>query len=203
MIGDDSDTGPGQVTDPAFALPQPRDFDGGLLQRWRYMLTSADALALLRLRKPWPRGLRWTFGGLALAWGALVALLPAGMVGEWGSTRFVLILATMPMLVALAALALRDLWRRRQARRWLPTPRAGVLEEWIDCIAVTRIDAVEEDYLSPELICAVGLTRTHLFIFGPNDPLVVPLTAFANREEAVEVANHLTALAKGPYYFDA
>ena len=197
-----SDNGPGQGTDPAFALQPSRDFDGGLLRRWSYLLTAADALAVLRLSKTWPRGLRWGFGAAALAWGAGVALLPPDVVGAWGSTRFVVILATIPGLAAILALAGRDLWRQRQARTWLPTPRPGVLEDWTDCVAVTRIDAVEEDYLSPELIGAVGLTRRHLFVFGPGCPLVVPLTAFATQDEAVEVARHLTALAKGPYYFD-
>lgn len=202
MNPDGTQDGPGQATDPAFALPPSRDFDGGLLRRWSYMLTSADALAVLRLAKPWPRWQSWGLGGLALAWGALVAVLPPDLVGAWGSTRFVITLTSAPVLCALGFLVGRDLWRCRQARRWLPQARPGVLEEWTDCIAVTRLDAVEEDYLSPELIGAVGLTRRHLLVFGPGAPLVVPLTAFANRAEAVEIASHLTALAKGPYYFD-
>ena len=206
MNPDGTQDGPGQATDPAFALPPSRDFDGGLLRRWSYVLTSADALAVLRLAKPWPRWQSWGLGGLALAWGALIALLPPDLVGAWGPTRFVITLSSAPVLCALGFLVGRDLWRRWQARRWLPHPRAGVLEEWTDCIAITRLDAVEEDYLSPELIGAVGLTRRHLLVFGRRlslvDPLVVPLTAFANRAEAVEIASHLTALAKGPYYFD-
>ena len=193
---------PDRATDPAFSIAPSRDFDGGLLRRWSYTLTAADALAVLRLPKPWPRWQKLGLGALATGWGMLIAVLPPELVGPWGSSRFIGVLVTGAMLGALAALALRGLLRRRLARKWMPVPRQGTFEEWIDCIAITQTDGPDEDYLSPELIAAVGLTRRHLFVFGPGAPLVVPLTAFADRAEAVEVANHLTALAKGPYYFD-
>ncbi len=194
--------GPGQVTDPAFALPPSRDFDGGLLRRWSYSLTSADALAFLRLPRPQPRWQRLTLGAFALAWGATVGLLPTVLVGPWGSTRFVVLLLVGPVGAVFALVAGRAIWRRSQSRRMIPSPRPGQMEEWIDCIAVTRIDANEEDYLSPELIAGVQLTRRHLIVHGPNDPQLVPLSAFANQAEAVEVADHFRELAKGPYYFD-
>ena len=51
IIGETTDW-PGQETDPAFALPPSRDFDGGLFRRWSYLLTPADALVWLRLTNP-------------------------------------------------------------------------------------------------------------------------------------------------------
>ncbi len=179
-----------------------RDFDGGLLRRWTYLLTADDALAYLRLTRPLPRWQRLLLGGAAVAWGALIALLPPDLVGTWGSPRFTMTLAGGAVLGAVVVLAARGVLRRRQARLWLPTPRPGTLEEWMDCIAITRLDTGDEDYLSPELIAGVAMTRHHLLVYGPGDPLLVPLTAFANRTEAAEVATHIANLSKGPYYFD-
>jgi hypothetical protein len=195
--------GPGQETASAFALPPPsRDFDGGLLRRWSYDLTAEDALALLRRPAPLPRWQRTGFGGASLCWGALIALSPPGLVGVWGSARFVVVLAVVPAVAAILFFVLRDIARRRQAQRWIPQPRQATLEEWIDCIAITRIDGTDEDYLSPELIAGVALTRHHLWVHGPNGPLIVPVRAFASPAEASEVAGHILKLSKGPYYFD-
>ncbi|MEO8241870.1 MAG: hypothetical protein ABI832_06120 [bacterium] len=187
---------------PTAPGPPSREFDGGLLQRWTYLLTAEDALTYLRLPRPMPRLQRLGLGSAALLWGSLVAALPSGVTGDWGSPRFITILAGGAILGALGFLVLRDLSRRRQARRWMPTPRPGTLEEWTDCIAITRLDANEEDYLSPELIAGVSLTRRHLLVHGPGDPLIVPLSAFASPAEAMEIATYISNLSKGPYYFD-
>jgi hypothetical protein len=195
-----SNNGPDRETDPAFVVPPSRDFDGGLLQQWSYTLTQADALALLRLRRVWPRWQRWGFSALFLTWGAMVALAPPAMFGPWGSPPFVVILAGGAVLGAVVLLALRGLWRRREAARMVPHPRPAVFEEWIDCIAATRIDGTDEDYLSPELIGEVILTRSHIFVTSHSTTLVVPTRALP---DPVAIATHLRDLARGPYYFDA
>jgi len=191
---------PGRETDPAFALPPSRDFDGGLIRRWSSTLTRADALALMRLRRPLAQWQRWAFGALFLGWGALVALLPETVVGQWGSLRFVMVLAGGAVTGALALLVLRGLWRRWRAGKMVPQPRAAQFEEWINCIAATRIDGTDEEYLSPELIGEVLLTRPHIFVRIHGTTLVIPTRALP---DPAAIAAQLRDLASGPYYFDA
>ena len=188
------DLGPGQDTDPAFSLARRRDFDGGLLARWEYTLTHVDALALLRLRREWSGRAKLGFGVICLTAGGLSGLLPGPLQ------------ATFPLTEALAIAAIfvgRDMWWRRRARALVPRPRPAVLEEWLDCIAGTEIDGPDEAYLSPELIGEVVLTQSHLFIRNFDTAIVVPRHAFAAAAEAEAVAAHITALSRGPYYFDA
>jgi hypothetical protein len=177
-------------------LPQSRDFDGGLLARWEFTLTRADALAWLRLRREWSGRAKLAFGVACLAGGGLSGLLPGS---EAGLLPFLLTEA----LVIAAVFAGRDLWRQHRARALVPHPRPAVLEEWVDCIAGTEIDGPDEAYLSPELIGEVLLTRTHLFIRNYSTTIVVPRRAFADAAEAEAVAAHITTLSRGPYYFDA
>lgn len=185
--------GPEQETAPA---PSPsRDFDGGLIRRWSYTLTRADALALLRLRREWSGRAKLGFGLVCLAGGALAGLLAPG------DSLFIPFLLIEAWLIA-ALFAGRDLWRRRRAARLVPQPRPALLEEWIDCIAGTVLDEPDEAYLSHELIGQVLLTRTHLFIRSHGSTIVVPRTAFEGDAEAEAFAAHVTQLSRGPYYFE-
>jgi hypothetical protein len=193
-IGETTDW-PGRETDPAFALPPSRDFDGGLLRRWSYHLTAADALALLRLRKPWSNLHKVGFGLASVTGGALSTLYPTVFLGLGPFLMIETLLIT-------GFFAGRGLLRRRAARAMVPTPRTAVFEEWIDCIAATSIDGTDEDYLSPELIGEVLQTRSHIFVRSHSTTLVIPTRAFATASEAAELAVHLRNLAKGPYYFD-
>jgi hypothetical protein len=194
VTSDDGNDRPGRATSPAFSYPVKRDFDGGLLQRWTYVLTRRDALAYLRLRREWPAHLKVAFGVLCLAGGAIWGLSPWADAGPLG------LIATESVLI-LAAFLGRDLWRRVQAARLVPRPVPGVLEEWVDCIAGTELGTNEEAYLSPELIGEVLLTRTHLFIRNYTTTIVVPRTALG--DEAQAVADYISQLSRGPYYFDA
>jgi hypothetical protein len=170
-----------------------RDFDGGLLQRWSYTLTQADALALLRLRRPWPRWQKVSFGLATFTGGALSALYPQVFVG-FGSY-------VIGEVLIIAGLFLgRDLLRKGAARSMVPQPRPAVFEEWIDCIAATRIDGTDEEYLSPELIGEVVQTRTHIFVRSHSTTLVIPTRAL---DDPAALVAYLRQLARGPYYFDA
>lgn len=187
------DDGPGQETASALGIPK-RDFDGGLLERWQFTLTRADALAYLRLRREWSDRAKVGFAVVCIAGGGLAGLLPGYLLWAF--------LAVEAALIA-AIFAGRDLVRRRRAFRLVPVPRPAVLEEWTDCIAGTEIGSADEAYLSPELIGEVLLTPTHLFILGFDTVIAVPRTAFADAEEAEATAAHFKSLACGPYYFEA
>lgn len=187
---------PGRETVPAFAYPVKRDFDGGLLERWTFVLTDADALAYLRLRREWTARAKVSLGLACFAGGVVWGLSP------WADGGVLAFLATESVLIA-AIFAGRAGLRRIKARRMVPRPKPAVLEEWVDCIAGTEIDGQDEAYLSPELIGEVLLTRTHLFIRNFATTIVVPRHAFADAAEAEAVAAHITALSRGPYYFDA
>jgi hypothetical protein len=194
---------PGRETDPALSLPPSRDFDGGLLRRWSFALTSQDALVWLRLTRPLTRRARRMIGLCFFLTGAAVALLPSRLVGPFGSSRFELILLACIALELALIYGLRAVRQRRLARALVPTPRPAVFEEWVDCIAVTEIDSEDEAYLSPELIGEVILTRRHIVVKSHSSTLLIPTRAFASPTEAVAMARHIAELSKGPYYFDA
>ena len=188
--------GPGRETAPAFSYPVTRDFDGGLLRRWTFVLTAADALAVLRLQRNLSGRARAGLALICFAGGVIAAVLP------WGDGGLIPLLATEAGLFA-CLYAGRGIWRRIRARQLVPRPRPGMLEEWIDCIAGSEIDSRDEAYLSPELIGQVLLTPHHLFIRSHDTTIVVPRRAFADADEAEAVAAHITQLSRGPYYFDA
>ncbi|MBC7477778.1 MAG: hypothetical protein H7317_06745 [Pseudorhodobacter sp.] len=190
MSIDKDSAGPERDTASAFSYPVTRDFDGGLLRRWTFMLTYRDALAVLRLKRRLSRRARIALGLACFAGGAIWALMP------WGAP----FLVTEAVLLGLPYLG-RDLWQRITAYRLIPLPRPGMLEEWTDCMAGSEITSRDEAYLSPELIGEVLLTRTHLFLRSGDTTIVVPRSAIA--DEAEELAAYITQLSRGPYYFEA
>ena len=192
----------GQETASAFVMPPSRDFDGGLLKRWTYTLTAADALAYLRLRREWSGRAKWALGAWFIAGGVVFGLLPDALKGAEGSWRnwsvFGGVMAVQWLLV-LMGLNLLQHWR---ARRMVPAPVQAEFEEWVDCVAGTDILTLECAYLSPELIGQVVQTPTHLFVLNFGTAIVVPVQAFADAAEAAAMAGHLRELAAGPYYFE-
>lgn len=193
---------PGRDSASAFASVPSRDFDGGLLERYTFTLTHADALAYLRLKRDWPDWAKWAFGLWFLSGGAVWGLLPENVTGpdlSWQS------LATFMAVIALQLVLLwlgRSLWRRWRARQMVPVPRRAEFEEWIDCIAGSEIDSEDCAYLSPELIGQVLETPTHIFVLNTNTRIVVPKRAFESPQKAAAMADHIRELAAGPYYFD-
>ena len=205
------DEKPGRETASAFAMDSgaeisesrpSRDFDGGLLQRWVYTLSMADALAYLRLKRTWSGRAKWALGAWFIAGGAAFGLLPEHLKGAEGSWRswtvFLGVMAAQWLLVLLAI----NLWQRWRAHKLLPTPRQAEFEEWIDCVAGTDLFTLDCAYLSPELIGQVLETPTHLFVLNFDTAIVVPVRAFSDPAEAAAMAQHLRELAAGPYYFE-
>ncbi|MFC3182806.1 hypothetical protein [Cypionkella sinensis] len=194
---------PGQETASAFALRPSRDFDGGLLQRWTYTLTRADALAYLRLRREWSGWAKWALGAWFMLGGVVFGLLPDAVQGAAGTWRNWAVFGGVMVVQWVLVLAGLNLWQQGRARRMVPVPVQAEFEEWVDCVAGTDILTLECAYLSPELIGQVLQTPTHLFVLNFSTAIVVPLRAFADAAEAAAMAVHLRELAAGPYYFDA
>lgn len=193
---------PGRDSASAFASVPSRDFDGGLLERYTFTLTHADALAYLRLKREWPGWAKWALGLWFLFGGAVWGLLPDRVTGPEQSWQS---LATFLAVIALQFVLLwlgRGLWRQWRARQMVPAPRPAEFEEWIDCIAGSEIDSEDCAYLSPELIGQVLETPTHLFVLNHNTRIVVPKHAFGTAQKAAAMATHIRELAAGPYYFD-
>ncbi len=166
------------------------------------MLTRQDALAFLRLRKELSGGAKVAFGVWMILGGAVFGLLPPSLTGPPDGVRFILIFAVIIGGQFGILLLGRAVWRHWRARQMVPRPRPALFEEWIDCVAGTEIDRVDEAYLSPELIGQVLDTPTHIFVLNHNTSIVVPTRAFADRAEARAMVAHLRSLAAGPYYFD-
>jgi hypothetical protein len=193
---------PERETASAFAFQPSRDFDGGLLGRWVFTLTRADALAFLRLKRELPDWAKWLMGLWFLVGGAVFGLLPDSVVGAQGSTRSLVVFLTVIGLQFALLILGRAVWRQLRARQMVPHPRQAEFEEWIDCVAGTEIDSVDCAYLSPELIGQVLDTATHIFVLNTNTRIVVPKRAFASAADASAMVAHLRELAAGPYYFD-
>ncbi len=197
------DEEPGRETASAFAITPSRDFDGGLLQRWTYTLTAADALAYLRLRREWSGRAKWALGAWFIAGGAVFGLLPDSVTEpqeSWRSWAVFLGVLAVQWALVLLGITLWQLWR---ARRMVPGTVQAEFEEWVDCVAGTDLFTLDCAYLSPELIGQVLETPTHIFVLNFDTAIVVPLRAFADSAEASQMAQHLRDLAAGPYYFEA
>lgn len=197
----EGNSGPGQGSAPAFFLPS-RDFPGGLLVRYQFVLTQVDADACLRFR----------FRREHPVWHAI--LLVSVGIGLFALTLMVFDRsfyrlpqhAAVWVLVAFAQyipLRIFTFFRlRRQVRRLLPQPRHAMFEEWTDCVAGNGIDDGQNIYLSPELIGEIVETRFHIFILSGGTTIILPRRVFTDNGEAGAMVAHLRQLAKGPYYFD-
>ena len=202
MTSDDSAAGPRRETASAFASVPSRDFDGGLLERYTFTLTRADALAFLRLKREVPGRTKWALGAWFLAGGVVWGLLPERWHGADGSWQAVGSFGAVIALQFGLLLAGRAVWRQVRARQWVPVPRMGEYEEWIDCIAGSEIDGPDCAYLSPELIGEIIDAPDHIFVLSHAVRIVIPKRAFGSADKAQEIVTHLRELAVGLYYFE-
>lgn len=177
-----------------------RDFDGGLLRRWTFILTRDDALAYLDLPRPVPRHTKVLQMVWFVAGGACTGMLPENLTGPANTPSFIAVLLTVLAAQFVLLRAVRAVWRLWQAQQRVPNPRPAVFEEWIDCVAGASLDDSNEIYLSPELIGDVIETPTHIFILSGQNVITLPKRVL---EDPAEMVVYLRRLAKGPYYFDA
>lgn len=146
-----------------------------------YTLTTADALAYETLPREMVGWRKW----LLLVWlavaGGLVAFLPAEWVGpEWGWRFWLAALVLVGIAYALAGAAMTLATRRRAGKR-IPAPTVATLEQWGDHLAVTG--GGRQLFIAYETIADVAIGKSHVFVTAPPVALIVPLSAFADRDE--------------------
>ena len=158
-----------------------------------YTLTTADALAYEALPREMVGWRKW----LLLVWlavaGGLVAFLPTEWVGpEWGWRFWLAALVLIGIAYALAAAAM-TLATRRRARKRIPAPTVATLEQWGDHLAVTV--GGRQLFVAYETIADVAIGKSHVFITAPPEALIVPLSAFADRDEMTAFGEDIDRLS--------
>jgi hypothetical protein len=158
-----------------------------------YTLTTADALAYEALPREMVGWRKW----LLLVWlavaGGLVAFLPAEWVGpEWGWRFWLAALVLVGIAYALATGAM-TLATRRRARKRIPAPTVATLEQWGDHLAVTV--GGRQLFVAYETIADVAIGKSHVFITAPPEALIVPLSAFADRDEMTAFGEDIDRLS--------
>ena len=158
-----------------------------------YTLTTADALAYETLPREMVGWRKWLLlVGLAVA-GGLVAFLPTEWVGpEWGWRFWLAALLLVGIAYALAT-AVMTFAARRRARRRVPSPSVVTLEQWGDHLAVTI--GGRQQFIAYETIADVAIGKSHVFITAPPEALIVPLSAFADRDEMTAFGEDIDRLS--------
>ncbi len=159
-----------------------------------YTLTTADALAYEALPRELIGWRKW----LLLVWlavaGGLVAFLPAEWVGpEWGWRFWLAALVLVGLAYGVATLVM-TLATRRRARRRVAAPMIATLQQWGDHLAVTT--AEQQLFIAYETIADVAIGKAHVFITAPPEALIVPLSAFADRDEMMAFGDHVDRLSR-------
>lgn len=158
-----------------------------------YTLTTTDALAFETLPRELVGWRKW----LLLVWlavaGGLVAFLPAEWVGpEWGWRFWLAALVLVGIAYGLAT-AVMTLATHRRARRRVPAPSVVTLEQWGDHLAVTI--GGRQQFIAYETIADVAIGKSHVFITAPPEALIVPLSAFADRDEMTAFGEDIDRLS--------
>ncbi|WP_439599780.1 hypothetical protein [Devosia sp.] len=159
-----------------------------------YTLTTADALAYEALPRELIGWRKW----LLLVWlavaGGLVAFLPVEWIGpEWGWRFWLAALVLVGLAYGVATLVM-TLATHRRARRRVPAPMVVTLQQWGDHLAVTT--AERQLFVAYETIADVAIGKAHVFITAPPEALIVPLSAFADRDEMVAFGDHVDRLSR-------
>ncbi len=148
-----------------------------------YTLTTADALAYEALPREMVGWRKW----LLLVWlavaGGMVAFLPAEWIGPEWAWRFWLIALLLVGITYAIATVVMTLATKRRARHRIPAPAVVTLEQWGDHLALTIGE--RQQFVAYETLADVAIGKAHVFITAPPQVLIVPLTAFADRDELV------------------
>lgn len=146
-----------------------------------YTLTTADALAYEALPREMVGWRKWLLLVWLAAAGGSVAFLPAEWIGpEWGWRFWLIALVLVGFAYAIATVVM-TLATHRRARRRIPAPTVVSLEQWGDHL--TAHSGERQLSIAYETIAAVTIGKAHVFITAPPEALIVPLTAFADRDE--------------------
>ena len=159
-----------------------------------YTLTTADALAYETL----PRELLGWRKWLLLLWlaaaGGVTAFLPAEWIGpEWGWRFWLVALALVGLAYGFATMVM-TLATHRRARRRIAAPTVATLEQWGDHLAQSIGD--RQRFVAYETIAAVAIGKAHVFVTAPPEVLIVPLSAFADRDEMVAFGEDVDRLSR-------
>ena len=159
-----------------------------------YTLTTADALAYEALPRELIGWRKW----LLLVWlavaGGLVAFLPVEWIGpEWGWRFWLAALVLVGLAYGFATLVM-TLATHRRARRRVPAPMVVTLQQWGDHLAVTT--AERQLFVAYETIADVAIGKAHVFITAPPEALIVPLSAFTDRDEMVAFGEDVDRLSR-------
>lgn len=148
-----------------------------------YTLTTADALAYEALPREMVGWRKWLLLVWLAAAGGMVAFLPAEWIGpEWGWRFWLIALLLVGIAYAIATVVM-TLATRRRARRRIPAPAVVTLEQWGDHLALTIGE--RQQFVAYETLADVAIGKAHVFVTAPPQVLIVPLTAFADRDELV------------------
>jgi hypothetical protein len=159
-----------------------------------YTLTTADALAYEALPREMVGWRKWVLLVWLAAAGGSVAFLPEEWIGpEWGWRFWLAALVLVGVAYGLASLVMTRATSRR-ARRRIPAPTVATLEQWGDHLAA-RIGE-RELFVAYETIAAVTIGKAHVFVAAPPEVLIVPLTAFADRDEMLAFGEDVNRLSR-------
>jgi hypothetical protein len=159
-----------------------------------YTLTTADALAYEALPRELIGWRKWLLLVWLAAAGGAVAFLPVEWIGpEWGWRFWLAALALVGLAYGVATLVM-TLATRRRARRRVPAPMVATLQQWGDHLAVTT--AERQLFVAYETIADVAIGKAHVFITAPPEALIVPLSAFADRDEMVAFGEDIDRLSR-------
>jgi hypothetical protein len=163
---------------------------------YRYTLTTADALAWEAL----PGELRGWRKAAFLLWlasaGAVLAWLPPSWIGDQGDWRFWAVGALLLGVNWLIATGAMTLATHHRARRRIPRPVEVEVEDRGDHLTVRR--GTDLAVFTNALVAAALLTDRHLFIHAPPEVLILPLSAFPDREAAAALAHRIDAAGRDP-----
>lgn len=159
-----------------------------------FTLTTADALAYETLPRELVGWRKWLLLVWLAAAGGVTAFLPAEWIGpEWGWRFWLVALLLVGIAYGLATVVM-TLATHRRARRRVPAPTVVVLEQWGDHLSASV--GGRQLFIAYETIADVAIGKAHVFVTAPPEALIVPLSAFADRDEMAAFGEDVDRLSR-------